>query len=75
MKDVDNVRVVVRSRPLNDKEVETSCKVVVKVSIPNIQNRLWKQSLACQFSTSSQLLLLNFIKQGSSYHQIFLGRH
>ncbi|CAG5131881.1 unnamed protein product [Candidula unifasciata] len=31
MKDIDTVRVVVRSRPLNDKEVETNCKIVVKV--------------------------------------------
>ncbi|BFZ24494.1 hypothetical protein BsWGS_27533 [Bradybaena similaris] len=31
MKDIDTVRVVVRSRPLNEKEVETNCKIVVKV--------------------------------------------
>ncbi|XP_005105009.1 kinesin-like protein KIF3A isoform X4 [Aplysia californica] len=31
MQDVDNVRVVVRSRPMNDKEKETSCVEVVKI--------------------------------------------
>ncbi|KAK3790069.1 hypothetical protein RRG08_038766 [Elysia crispata] len=31
MKEVDNVRVVVRTRPLNDKEVSTNCSEVVKI--------------------------------------------
>ena len=31
MKEVDNVRVVVRTRPLNEKEVSTNCNEVVKV--------------------------------------------
>ncbi|GFN81582.1 kinesin-like protein [Plakobranchus ocellatus] len=31
MKEVDNVRVVVRTRPLNEKEVATNCNEVVKI--------------------------------------------
>ncbi|KAK7097398.1 kinesin-like protein KIF3A isoform X2 [Littorina saxatilis] len=31
MKDVDNVRVAVRCRPLNEKEIQQGCKMVVKV--------------------------------------------
>ena len=32
MKDMQNVRVVVRCRPMNDKEKGTDCRQVVKVS-------------------------------------------
>ena len=32
MNEQDNVRVVVRCRPMNGKEKETGCKLVVKVS-------------------------------------------
>lgn len=31
MKEVDNVRVVVRTRPLNEKEISTNCNEVVKI--------------------------------------------
>ena len=33
MKDVDNVRVIVRCRPMNSKEKETGCKLAVNVSM------------------------------------------
>ena len=37
MKDVDNVRVAVRCRPLNEKEVQQGCKMAVKVSLHNFK--------------------------------------
>lgn len=33
MKETDNVRVAVRCRPLNEKEISTGCKTMVKVRI------------------------------------------
>ena len=44
MKEVDNVRVSVRCRPLNEKEVSQGCKVAVKV------NSLLVLSLASRIS-------------------------
>jgi hypothetical protein len=39
MKDVDNVRVVVRCRPLNEKEVQQGCKLSVQVCFLLIEKK------------------------------------